>query len=91
MDIRATLASRAYQTQQARPDPESGGSAAGAVQDFARELRRAETSATGALTGGADPQALVESLAETKLAVETAVAVRDKVVEAYQEILRMPI
>ena len=39
----------------------------------------------------ADPHALVESLANTQLAVETAVTVRDRVVEAYQEILRMPV
>ena len=38
-----------------------------------------------------DPQAVVEALAATEMAVQTAVAVRDKVVEAYQEILRMPV
>jgi flagellar hook-basal body complex protein FliE len=43
------------------------------------------------MTGGADSLALVQALAETQLAVETAVTVRDRVVEAYQEILRMPV
>jgi flagellar hook-basal body complex protein FliE len=43
------------------------------------------------MTGRADPHALVEALAQTELAVETVVSVRDKVVEAYQEILRMPV
>jgi flagellar hook-basal body complex protein FliE len=33
----------------------------------------------------------VGDAAQTELAVQTAVAVRDKVVEAYQEILRMPV
>ena len=47
--------------------------------------------ARAALTTGADPHALVTALAQTELAVETAVTVRDKVVEAYQEILRMPV
>ena len=46
---------------------------------------------TLAQSGGADPHALVQALAETQLAVETAVTVRDRVVEAYQEILRMPV
>ena len=32
-----------------------------------------------------------EALAETQLAVEAAVTVRDRVVEAYQEILRMQV
>jgi flagellar hook-basal body complex protein FliE len=41
--------------------------------------------------GGADPHSLVEALAQSELAIETAVSVRDKVVEAYQEILRMPV
>ena len=43
------------------------------------------------MTGRADPHSLVQALAATELAIETAVTVRDKVVEAYQEILRMPV
>ena len=47
--------------------------------------------ATAAMTGDADPHALVQALAQSELAVETVVALRNKVVEAYQEILRMPV
>ena len=54
-------------------------------------MREGEAKVTAGLTGRADPQAVVEALAATELAVQTAVAVRDKVVEAYQEILRMPV
>ena len=43
------------------------------------------------MTEGADPHALVQALSQTELAVETVVTVRDRVVEAYQEILRMPV
>ena len=43
------------------------------------------------MMGNADPHALDQALAQTELAVETAVSVRNKVVEAYQEILRMPV
>jgi flagellar hook-basal body complex protein FliE len=43
------------------------------------------------MMGGADPHALVEALAASEMAVDTVVTVRDKVVEAYQEILRMPV
>ena len=39
----------------------------------------------------ADPHALVEALASSQMAVETIATLRDRVVEAYQEILRMPI
>ena len=40
---------------------------------------------------GADPHAMVEALANAEMVLETAVTVRDKVVEAYQELLRMPV
>ena len=43
------------------------------------------------MSGTADTHALVQSLTEAELALDAAVAIRDKVVEAYQEILRMPV
>jgi flagellar hook-basal body complex protein FliE len=54
-------------------------------------LAEGEAIAKSAMIGGADPHALVTALAQTELVVETAVTVRNKVVEAYQEILRMPV
>jgi flagellar hook-basal body complex protein FliE len=62
-----------------------------AAESFVDTLRRAESTATGAMTGQGDPHALVAALSEAQLAVETVVAVRDRVVEAYMEILRMPV
>lgn len=62
-----------------------------AATDFAKALAEAEETAKSAMIGDADPHALVQALAQTELAVETAVTVRNKVVEAYQEILRMPV
>ena len=62
-----------------------------ATGDFMETLRSGEETVKAGLAGRADPQAVVEALAATELAVQTAVAVRDKVVEAYQEILRMPV
>jgi flagellar hook-basal body complex protein FliE len=62
-----------------------------AFAEFAQTLQRAERTAADAMVGKADPHALVEALSQSELAVQTAVAVRDKVVEAYQEILRMPV
>ena len=61
------------------------------AQDFSQTLQAGEQAAMAAMTGDADPHALVEALAQTELAVETAVTLRNKVVEAYQEILRMPV
>ncbi|MFQ8432425.1 flagellar hook-basal body complex protein FliE [Amaricoccus sp. W119] len=97
MDIRATLASQVYgQTRvAAKPapvEPQSPGQAfAAAGADFMETMRAGEETVQAGLAGRADPQAVVEALAATEMAVQTAVAVRDKVVEAYQEILRMPV
>lgn len=93
MDIASALAARGY--QQARPatapDATSGPSLRGSIAEFAAVLQRGEDTAKAAMTGQADPHALVQALSATELAVETAVTLRDKVVEAYQEILRMPV
>ncbi len=59
--------------------------------DFAQTLAESEETAKASMIGDADPHALVQALAQTELAVEAAVSVRNKVVEAYQEILRMPV
>ena len=62
-----------------------------AAVDFMETLRQGEETVKAGLAGRAEPQAVVEALAATELAVQTAVSMRDKVVEAYQEILRMPV
>lgn len=98
MDIRSAFALNGYASTRpaTAPKPEGGGQkaeqfAAKATSSFAETLREAETVAQAAMTGNADSQSLVQALAQTELAVEAAVSVRDKVVEAYQEILRMPV
>ncbi len=62
-----------------------------AVHEIAGAVARGEQAATNYMTGSADPHSVVEALAAAELAVETAVTVRDKVVEAYQELIRMPV
>ncbi len=96
MDIRSTLAAQHYAAsrQAAIPAPQNEQSAnpfATTASSFADTVAQGERTAMAALSGNADPHALVQALAQTELAVETAVTVRDKVVEAYQEILRMPV
>lgn len=93
MDVRLTQALRGYSaTRMDISATEQDGSALGrAARDFTDTLARSEAVAQQAMTGDADPHALVEALANSQLAVETAVTVRDRVVEAYQEILRMPV
>ncbi|MFP4239144.1 MAG: flagellar hook-basal body complex protein FliE [Rhodosalinus sp.] len=98
MDVRTALAAREYAALRPATEPDPAQSGAGAdaalrsaAEDFARTLREGEETAMAAMTGDADPHALVMALAQSELAVQTAVSVRDKVVEAYQEILRMPV
>ena len=93
MDVTTALAARGY--LHARPateaKAESGASLKGSVAEFTAVLQQSEDTAKAAMTGRADPHALVQALSATELAVETAVTLRDRVVEAYQEILRMPV
>lgn len=95
MDIRSSLVAKAYEANRPATAPEpvsDAGEAFGkAAGTFIETLKESEQTAMAAMSGGADPHALVQALAQTELAVETAVTVRDKVVEAYQEILRMPV
>ena len=96
MDIRSTLAAQVYGLTRAAAQPTpaergAGEAFAAGAKDFLGAMREGEATVKAGLTGRADPQAVVEALAATELAVQTAVAVRDKVVEAYQEILRMPV
>lgn len=62
-----------------------------ALKEMRATLNTGERAATDAMTGKGDVQSVVEALTATEMALETAVTVRDKVVEAYQEILRMPV
>lgn len=96
MDIRNTLAAQNYAATRPATEPKpdatgAGGAFASAAKDFAATIADGEATAKAAMSGEADSLALVQALAETQLAVETAVTVRDRVVEAYQEILRMPV
>ena len=98
MDVRSLYAAQKYAASRPamQPDPSAAQTFAAdklgsAVQQFTDTMRAAETQAQEAMTGDADPHALVQALAQSELAVETVVAVRNKVVEAYQEILRMPV
>lgn len=94
MDIKTSLAASAYAKARpathAVPLPEKS-PLSQTVRDFTEVLNQAEETAKAAMTGRADPHSLVQALAATERAVETAVVLRDKVVEAYQEILRMPV
>ncbi|MBW4981446.1 flagellar hook-basal body complex protein FliE [Mameliella sp. CS4] len=98
MDVRSLYAAQKYAASKPalQPEPETAKAPlekefARVTEEFTQQLKAAEDTAKAAMTSDADPHALVEALAQSELAVETVVAVRNKVVEAYQEILRMPV
>ncbi|MCR8550561.1 flagellar hook-basal body complex protein FliE [Salipiger sp. P9] len=64
---------------------------ADAGRDAVQTVRQAEAVAQTGLQGNADTQAVVEATLELDSTVKVAVSVRDKLVEAYQEIIRMPV
>lgn len=61
------------------------------VSSFREAVKAAETAALDTAITGADPHAMVDALAKAELALSSAVTIRDKVVEAYNELLRMPV
>ncbi len=54
-------------------------------------MRTGEAKSLAGVASEADVQSVVEALAAAEMTMRTVVAVRDKVVEAYHDILRMPI
>lgn len=96
----AANAAAAYATTATRTASE--GMAPREAGDFSRALETAARSAIGTLRQGEDMSALaavgkanitdvVQAVTNAEVALQTVTAVRDKVMTAYQEILRMPV
>jgi flagellar hook-basal body complex protein FliE len=62
-----------------------------AVSNTQQAGATAENAITSAAVGGADLVDVVTAVAAAEATLETAVAVRDEVIKAYQEVMRMPI
>mgnify|MGYP000229956808 CR=1 FL=1 len=54
-------------------------------------LARGEATAAAGLTGKASIQEVVEAVSSAELSLQKVTAVRDRVIAAYQEIMRMPV
>ncbi|CAA7624478.1 Flagellar hook-basal body complex protein FliE 1 [Candidatus Terasakiella magnetica] len=74
---------------------ETGTDFASVLKDAAKmavgTVKGAETASMAAISGKADIREVVAAVANAELTLETVVNVRDKVITAYNEILRMPI
>lgn len=73
----------------ARPD--FGSLVANALQSTVGSAAKADTQTFAAAQGKADIVDVVTAVAESEAAIETLVAVRDRVIAAYEEIMRMPV
>lgn len=82
------------------PKPAQGMAAAGtgftgflqqSLDSVAQSGAQADRAALSAATGKANVVDVVTAVAESETALQTLVAVRDRVISAYEEIMRMPI
>jgi flagellar hook-basal body complex protein FliE len=61
------------------------------LQQAVGALQQAEATSIAGVTGGASIQEVVEAVTAAELSLQKVTAVRDRVITAYQEIMRMPI
>jgi flagellar hook-basal body complex protein FliE len=62
-----------------------------AMKDAAGTIQQGETQATQQIAGKGDIVNVVQAVNSAELTLDTVVAVRDKVIAAYQSIMQMPI
>ena len=62
-----------------------------AAQDSMASLQKGEQASLQAVTGKADLSEVVTAVSNAEATLQTVAALRDRVVAAYQEIMRMPI
>jgi flagellar hook-basal body complex protein FliE len=101
MNITPKAAAQAYSSLAGMARPGAGPAAGGgadfagmvreAVGSLADQARAADTRTQAFAAGRADLVDVVTAVAETEVAMETLVSVRDRMVAAYEEIMRMPI
>lgn len=95
MELPVNFGAKQYVASRPATEPEKSAGAARELstvgKSFIQTLQQSETAAFQSASGQGDSHSLVQALVQSELAVETAVTVRDKVVEAYQEILRMSV
>ena len=63
----------------------------GALKDSINTMRQGEHAASQQVQGKANLVEVVQSVNAAEITLDTVVAVRDKVVQAYQSIMNMPI
>ncbi len=72
-------------------DPSFGAMVKDALAQVGQTARAADNQAQAMAAGKANVVDVVTAVAESEVAVDALVAVRDRVIAAYEEIMRMPI
>lgn len=62
-----------------------------AASSFTDTLNKSEQVSLQAVTGNADLASVTQAVTDAQVALQTVVAVRDRVISAYQDIIKMPI
>jgi flagellar hook-basal body complex protein FliE len=68
-----------------------GSMVSSAMSDLTATTRKAETQIAAQVAGKAELIDVVTAISAAEASLETVIAVRDQVINAYQEIMRMPI
>lgn len=96
--IGAAQAAAAYRStaQPAAAEEPAGGTSFGALlervaQGALQAGHGADKASAAALSGAGNVTEVVMAVSQAELALQTVVAVRDRVVNAYQDVMRMPI
>ena len=79
------------EARDAAPGETFGGMVRDLIGDASAAGIRSEQITADAMIGQADLTDVVMAVNNAELTLQTVIAIRDKVVEAYQEIIRMPI
>ena len=94
--IGAAAAAAAYRGATGTPATSGGGEGFGgalkrAIEGAVDAGRQADAASSGAILGQVGVTETVLAVTRAEMALQTAVAVRDRVVSAYQDVMRMPI
>lgn len=89
--IASTPLSKSPETRVEPKGPDFGSVLRDTAEDAIEQLRQSEDQTIQAAAGGADINQVVMAVAKADMTLQTVVAVRDRVIQAYQDVLRMPI
>jgi len=87
----AKMASGSGEAAAATPGASFGAMLSNVVNDAVTSGRAAEAQATAQAQGKGDLVDVVTAVNAAEMTLETVVAIRDRVIAAYQDIMRMPI